>query len=96
MEYLKSKDRTKLLESQTQETILNDLLELPSGASIEAAMKQDEISSIIKDYNEFKETIRQGDMGKTARLWITYMAHVWLNQNVTRAVTAVEQLLWPV
>ena len=54
-EYVISKKRTKLLESQIQETIMTDLLELPSGSTIETAKTDDETSSLVKDYNEFKE-----------------------------------------
>ena len=70
IEYVISKNRTKLLESQIQETIMTDLLELPSGATIETAKTDDEICG----------------SGKTAKLWISYMDHVWLILNVTQAV----------
>ena len=86
IEYVISKNRTKLLESQNQETIMTDLLELPSGATIETAKTDDEISSLVKYYNKFKESVRQGGSGKTAKLWISYMDHVWLILNVTQAV----------
>ena len=46
----------------------------------------DEISSFVKDYNEFKESVRQGGSDKTAKLWISYMDHFWLFLNVTQAV----------
>ena len=85
-EYVISKDRAKLLESQSQETIMTYLLELPSGATMEAAKEDDEMLSLVKDYNEFKESVRKGELGKTAQLWISYMDHVWLILNVTRAV----------
>ena len=65
---------------------MTDLLELPSGATIETAKTDDEISSLVKDYNEFKESVRQGGSGKAAKLWISYMDHVWLILNVTQAV----------
>ena len=85
-EYVISKNRAKLFESQSQETIMTDLLELPSGATMEAAKEDDEMLSLVKDYNEFKESVRRGELGKTAQLWISYMDHVWLIINVTRAV----------
>ena len=53
-EYVISKNRAKLLESQSQETIMTDLLELPSGATMEAAKEDDEILFLVNDYNEFK------------------------------------------
>ena len=85
IEYVISKKRTKLLESQIQETIITDLLELPSGTTIQTAKTDNEISSLVKDYNEFKESVRQGGSGKTAKLWISYMDHVWLILNVSQA-----------
>ena len=36
---------------------MTDLLELLSGAKIETAKTDDEISSLVKDYNEFKESV---------------------------------------
>ena len=63
IKYVRSKNKVKLLESQIQETIMTDLLEFPSGATIEAAKADDEISSLVRDYNKFKESVRQGDSG---------------------------------
>ena len=86
VEFVISKNRAKLLESQSQETIMTDLLELPSKTTIEAVQEDTEMMSLVKEYAEFKESVRQGDMGKTAQLWMSYMDHVWLILNVTRAV----------
>ena len=76
----------KMLDKKMNVTGLTDLLELPSGTTIEVAKTDDEISSIVKDYNEFKESVRAGDIGKTAKLWISYMDHVLLILNINQAV----------
>ena len=65
---------------------MTDLLEFTSRAQMEVAKADDEISSLVKDYNKFKEPVRRGDSAKTAKLWISYMDHVWLVLNVTQAV----------
>lgn len=59
---------------------MNDLIELPSGTTLEAAKQESDISSLIHDYNEFIESDR--DMGKTAKLWFSYTDHVWLILNM--------------
>ena len=73
---LEALERLLLIEyliSKKQETTASDLLELPSGAIMEAAKEEGEISFLIQDY---KESIRQGDMGKIAPTDVIY----WLKK----------------
>ena len=46
-----------MLDKKMNVTGLTDLLELQSGTTIEAAETDDEISSLVKDCNEFKESV---------------------------------------
>ena len=76
IEFVISKNRAKLLESESQETIMTDLLELPSKTTIEAVQEDTEMTSLVKDYAEFKESVRKGDIGKQhnygCRIWIMF------------------------
>ena len=86
MEFLISTNRTGLLDTDLQKSVMRDLIEMPSRTTMDATKEEGNVMSLVQDYMDFKETVRQGDLGKTAQLWMLYIDHIWLILDVTRAV----------
>ncbi|MEW8548338.1 MAG: hypothetical protein AB2693_32950, partial [Candidatus Thiodiazotropha sp.] len=86
MEFLISTNRTKLLDTDLQKSILGDLLEMPSQTTMDATKEESSVMSLVHAFMDFKESVRHGDLGKTAQLWMSYTDHIWLILDVIRAV----------
>jgi hypothetical protein len=67
--------------------ILKTLVDEPDNASFESALNNEDISSYYIDgYAKFRHDARTGHHGKTAQLWVSYMDHIWLVLQLTKAV----------
>jgi hypothetical protein len=62
------------------------LVDEPDNASFESALNNEDISSYIDAYAKFRHDVRTGHLGKTAQLWVSYMDHIWLVLQLTKAV----------
>ena len=71
---------------EVAQTLLQDLPESPSPSSLDAAMNDNNLQSLTQDYRDFKDTVRKGQLGKTAQFWMSYMDQVCLILKVTQAV----------
>jgi hypothetical protein len=49
---------------------------------------------LIDGYAKFRHDARTGHHGKTAQLWVSYMDHIWLVLQLTKAVKANKFLLY--
>ena len=65
---------------------MRDLLEIPSRTTMDATKEDGNVMSLVQDNIDFKESVCQGDLGKTAQLRMSYTYHIWLILDVTRAV----------
>jgi hypothetical protein len=63
-------------------------------ASFESALNNEDISSYIDAYAKFRHVARTGHLGKTAKLWVSYMDHMWLVLQLTKAVKTNNFLLY--
>ena len=92
-EFLKSKNRTELFPIE-EEPVMRDLLEVPSQMNLEAATLDSSARTLVLDYMAFKKSVREGTLGKTAQLWLSYMDHVWLVLNLIKAVKSNDYSLY--
>ena len=46
---------------------MRDLLQIPSRTTMDATKEDGNVMSLVQDYIDFKESVRQGDLGKTAQ-----------------------------
>lgn len=62
--------------------------------SIEDLLNDNQITSYLKQYAEFRDGVQNGALGKTAQYWITYMNEVWLVLQLHEAVKRNDFLLY--
>ena len=49
-------------------------------------LSEEEFTTKVDDYINFRKAVRQGNYGKTSELWLTYMDHVWLMLGLIHSV----------
>ena len=49
-------------------------------------LSEEEFTTKIDGYINFRKAVRQGNSGKTSQLWLTYMDHVWLMLGLIHSV----------
>ena len=74
--------------------LLKSLVDEPDNASFESALNNEDISSYVDAYAKFRHDARTGHLGKTAQLWVSYMDHIWLILQLTKAVKTNNFLLY--
>jgi alpha-beta hydrolase superfamily lysophospholipase len=74
--------------------LLKTRVDEPDNASFESALNNESISSYIDAYAKFRHDARTGHHGKTAQLWVSYMDHIWLVLQLTKAVKTNNFLLY--
>ena len=86
--YLESQNADDLFSSLSDESSkqLHNLMENPSHVTLDAVLTEDSISLIVKGYEEFRQSVATGHLGKTAQLWLSYMEHVHLMLSLLEAV----------
>ena len=80
MELLISSNRSSLMERLENEQVdlIQELLENPSRTSVNVSRTNETVMSLVQEYADFKESIQKSEMGKTARLWMSDIDHIWL------------------
>jgi len=88
LEFLVTSNRSSLLDNleNAHKDVFGGLLETPSATTLAATCANNALSSLMREYSEFKQTVRNGDLGKTAMLWLSYMDGIWLMLNMIHAV----------
>ena len=66
-------------------TTLDHLAKNPCKDNLLACLASESCNKSIDRYNEFKETVRRGALGKTAQYWLSYMEKVGLILQFQRA-----------
>ncbi len=86
--YLEDQNADDLFSSLSDESSqkVHNLVENPSQVTLDAMLAEDSISLIIKGYEEFRQSVATGHLGKTAQLWLSYMEHVHLVLSLLEAV----------
>ena len=46
----------------------------------------DNITTVVKEYRKFRDEVKSGILGPTARFWVSYADHVWLMLSLLHAV----------
>ena len=49
-------------------------------------LSEEEFTTKIDDYINFRKAVKQGNYGKTSQLWLAYMDHVWLMLGLIHSV----------
>lgn len=70
---------------EDQQIIFQTLLESPF-QNLKKAQASEEITALLQEYQSFKQSVRDGEYGKTSRLWLSYMDHISLILNQIHAV----------
>ena len=97
---LKSLERIlldKFLEQENEDVIfarlpegtrdkINTLIYSQTKHTMDDLMSNEGIIAYIRKYTEFKKSVREGVLGKTALFWVSYMDHIWLVLSLIRAV----------
>ena len=87
-EYLQTRSKAEVFNGlgnekvKMVETVTNDL----SPESLTWFLEDPDLLTDLDDYLDFCETVRNGQLGKTAKFWLTYMDHVSLVLSLMRAV----------
>ncbi|XP_070203645.1 uncharacterized protein [Littorina saxatilis] len=88
--YLKMTGEDRDFPQMTEETM--NLLAATRGASTHDTVAQllDDkgTSDFFRDYEQYREDVRQGKHGKTPQFWISYMDHIWHVLSLLYAVKA--------
>ena len=66
-------------------TTLDHLAKNPCKDNLLACLASESCNKSLDRYDEFKETVRQGALGKTAQFWLSYMEKVGLILQFQRA-----------
>lgn len=73
---------------------IQDLVHSPSEQILEQVMNDTALVAYIQEYCRYRDKVREGEQGKTAQFWISYMDHVWLVLSLIRAVKTNDFLLY--
>lgn len=82
------------MPSRAEETHTRGLIETPSHETLEAVCNNGSILSLITEYLEFKEEVREGALGKIAKFCMSHTNNFWLILDVVRAVKHSEYALY--
>ena len=86
--YLEDENADEIFSSLPSQSslMLKNLVENPSQDNLDAAMSEDSISQTVRGYEEFRERVATGHLGKTAQFWLSYMEHIHLVLSLLDAV----------
>ena len=73
---------------------VNTLMESPLKDMMDEVVEDEQIHTLVRKYADFKEMVREGELGKTAMFWISYMDHIWRVLSLIRAVKTNDFLLY--
>ena len=87
----------KFLEQENEDVIfsslpegtrdkINTLIYSQTKYTMDDLMSDERFITYIRKYTEFKKSVRDGVLGKTAQFWMSYMDHIWLVLSLIRAV----------
>lgn len=65
---------------------LDDLAQAGSAVNLSSVLEDDNVCGLINSYLEFRDGVRNGDLGKTAAFWMSYMDHISLVLSLLEAV----------
>ena len=57
----------------------------PNRQNLSEALSNDSCTNMLNQYVEFRDHVRRGDLGKTAKMWMQYLDFVWLLLRFQRA-----------
>lgn len=73
---------------------LKQLTEIPSRDVLSQCLNDLDIVACVNKFLTYKQMVREGHLGKTARFCLSYMDHIWLVLSLTRAVKTNDILLY--
>ena len=86
IEFLKRRDSESSLAEIKEFDTVDQFTKSPSEVNLTAVTEDPGIAAIMNNYSVFCESVRHGQLGKTAQFWISYMDHVSLVLTLRRAV----------
>ena len=76
--------QTEILSQEASELLLN-LSKKPTHDTLQKMKENDACCSFFARYKQFKQSVRDGKLGKTAQFWLSYMDLVWLILTLIKA-----------
>ena len=73
------------LPGESQKKLL-DLIQSTDKDSLDNFLGDEAIAAHTQGYAQYRSDVRNGKLGKTAQLWLTYMDHVWLVLSLIQSV----------
>ena len=70
----------------SSKVLLQQLLESHCKEYVNASLNDEGIAGYLIEFHLFKDSVRNGSLGKTAKLLVSYMDHVWLVLSLIMAV----------
>jgi len=95
-QYLTSTGEEEVFTRLPEESkrILDKLLKTPSEETLDAVKIDTPMQQYIEGYQQFRESVKAGHLGKTAQVWTSYMDHIWLVLSLIHAVKHNDFLLY--
>ena len=87
-QFMLSRNEDSVCSSLTaaSKALLQQLLECPCKKYLISALNNEEIVAYLMEFHQFIESVRNGALGKTAKLWVSYKDHIWLVLSLITAV----------
>ncbi len=94
--FLDIKNETELFDNlpEISKDRLSHLKSHPSKDKLESVVGDEDIVKYIDRYIAFRKSVEDGEMGKTAQFWLSYMNAVWLALQLHEAVKANDIMLY--
>jgi hypothetical protein len=71
---------------ETSKLLLERFVQAPSNDRLNEMLEDPNISTYINEYSEYRQSVSDGKLGKTAQFWMAYMNHIWLLLALIRSV----------
>ena len=76
-------DITSKVESAKQLILIQ---KTKPGSDVKTLVSNENVRNVISAFKEYRTKVKSGSIGVTARLWVSYMDHVWLMLSLLHAV----------
>ena len=73
---------------------LRNLTQRPSNELLEEVLHDEPTRTYIRKYFDFRENVHEGEFGKAAKFWVTYMDYIWRILALIRAVDTNDLMLY--
>ena len=72
-----------MIEKAKQQVLIH---KTKPNADLKTLVSNKDVSTLISGFTQFRQKVKDGHLGVTARMWLSYMDHVWLILSLLHAV----------